>query len=204
MTENKHGFTPKQEITLGGISWTIIETGEDWVKCLASKCVQYLPFDEDEERNGFDFSELYTFLKSDLIDILRAAGVPRELFLPVNIDLTCEDGRRDFGETVTRMGLITCEEYRRLRGNIPEINDIWWTATADSPKNDDIRCVHEDGTLVNRATTAPLGVRPLCKMDSAILRRLVDEKRQKAVELMQHIAAAWDITAGEVFGGTTE
>lgn len=32
MTENKHGFAPKQEIKIGGIAFTIIQTAESWVK----------------------------------------------------------------------------------------------------------------------------------------------------------------------------
>lgn len=39
MTENKHGFAPKQEITIGGIAFTIIQTAESWVKCIASECI---------------------------------------------------------------------------------------------------------------------------------------------------------------------
>lgn len=39
MTENKHGFMPKQEITIGGIAFTIIQTAESWVKCIASECI---------------------------------------------------------------------------------------------------------------------------------------------------------------------
>ena len=40
MKENKHGFEPKQEFTMGGIAWTVIQTGADWVKCIASDCVE--------------------------------------------------------------------------------------------------------------------------------------------------------------------
>ena len=37
MTENKHRFAPKQEIKIGGIAFTIIQTAESWVKCIASE-----------------------------------------------------------------------------------------------------------------------------------------------------------------------
>lgn len=46
MKENKHGFEPKQEFTMGGIAWTVIQTGADWVKCIASDCVEERAFDE--------------------------------------------------------------------------------------------------------------------------------------------------------------
>ena len=30
MKENKHGFEPKQEFTMGGIAWTVIQAGAAW------------------------------------------------------------------------------------------------------------------------------------------------------------------------------
>ena len=30
MVENKHGFKPKQEFTMGGIAWTVIQAGAAW------------------------------------------------------------------------------------------------------------------------------------------------------------------------------
>ena len=52
MTENKHGFMPKQEITIGGIAFTIIQTAESWVKCIASECIGNGVFDT-KNRNDF-------------------------------------------------------------------------------------------------------------------------------------------------------
>ena len=34
MQENKHGLEQKQEFTMGGIDWTVIQTGAEWVKCI--------------------------------------------------------------------------------------------------------------------------------------------------------------------------
>ena len=59
MTENKHGFMPKQEITIGGIgriAFTIIQTTENWVKCIASECIGYGAFDA-KNRNDFAASD---------------------------------------------------------------------------------------------------------------------------------------------------
>lgn len=39
MTENKHGFMPTEKIEIGGIDFTIIQTAESWVKCIASECI---------------------------------------------------------------------------------------------------------------------------------------------------------------------
>ena len=74
MTENKHGFEPKQEITIGGIAFTIIQTAESWVKCIASECVGEGAFDA-ENRNDFAASDIREFLNGELLHNLIAAAI---------------------------------------------------------------------------------------------------------------------------------
>ena len=61
MVENKHGFKPKQEFTMGGIAWTVIQTGTDWVKCITSECVEERAFDT-RNKNDFSASSLRDYL----------------------------------------------------------------------------------------------------------------------------------------------
>ena len=203
MTENKHGFEPKQEFTMGGIAWTVIQTGADWVKCIASDCVEERAFDE-ENKNDFAASSLRAYLNGEFLRRLIKAGAPEEIFEYFNIDLTADDGLKNYGGDRARIGLITCDEYRLLRGNIPELPDTWWwTATPDSPKNSYVRDVRSVGTLSSfSACNGSHGVRPLCVLKSEILKSYLDgdeRKRAEAVDMMKHIAAAWDIKPGEVF-----
>lgn len=171
MKENKHGFEPKQEFTMGGIAWTVIQTGADWVKCIASECVEKRAFDEGNE-NDFAASDIRAYLNGDFLRRLIAAGAPEEMFEYFNIDLTADDGLKNYGGDRVRIGLITCEEYRLLRGNIPTLsNRWWWTATADSPINPFVRSVYSDGVLrCYYAYNGSTGVRPLCVLKSEILK----------------------------------
>ena len=187
MKENKHGFEPKQEFTMGGIAWTVIQTGADWVKCIASDCVEERAFDEGN-KNDFAASSLRAYLNGEFL-------------------------RRLIKADRVRIGLITCEEYRLLRGNIPALPDRWWwTATPDSPINSFVRYVSSDGSLHgNIAVSGFYGVRPLCNLKSEILASYLNgenaeeqKKRAEAVDMMKHIAAAWDIDAEEVFGRADE
>lgn len=91
MTENKHGFAPKQEFTMGGIAWTVIQTGADWVKCIASDCVEKRAFDEGN-KNNFAASSLRAYLNGKFLRRLIKAGAPEEMFEYFNIDLTADDG----------------------------------------------------------------------------------------------------------------
>ena len=212
MKENKHGFEPKQEFTMGGIAWTVIQTGADWVKCITSDCVEERAFDEGN-KNDFAASSLRAYLNGEFLRRLIKAGAPEEMFEYFNIDLTADDGLKNYGGDRVRIGLITCEEYRLLRGNIPALPDRWWwTATPDSPINSFVRYVISDGSLNNDyAYLGNLGVRPLCNLKSEILVSYLNgenaeeqKKRAEAVDMMKHIAAAWDIDAEEVFGRADE
>lgn len=212
MKENKHGFQPKQEITVGGIAWTVIQTGADWVKCIASECVEERAFDEGN-KNDFAASSLRAYLNGDFFRRLIKAGAPEEMFEYFNIDLTADDGLKNYGGDRVRIGLITCEEYRLLRGNIPALPDTWWwTATPDSPTNPFVRYVLSGGALRHgNACRGDRGLRPLCNLKSEILVSYLNgegakqqKQRAEAVDMMKHIAAAWDIDAEEVFGRADE
>ena len=171
MKENKHGFEPEQEFTMGGIAWTVIQTGADWVKCIASDCVEERAFDE-ENKNDFAASSLRAYLNGEFLRRLIKAGTPEEMFEYFNIDLTADDGLKNYGGDRVRIGLITCEEYRLLRGNIPALPyRWWWTATPDSPINNFVRYVGSDGSLNSGyAYYGNYGVRPLCVLKSEILK----------------------------------
>lgn len=207
MKENKHGFEPKQEFIMGGIAWTVIQTGAGWVKCIASDCVEEGAFDEENE-NDFVVSSLRAYLNGEFLRRLIAAGAPEEMFEYFNIDLTADDGLKNYGGDRVRIGLITCEEYRLLRGNIPALPDCWWwTATPDSTINTSVRSVSSDGVLrCYYAYSGDIGVRPLCVLKSEILKSYLNgeyaekqKKRAEVVDMMKHISAAWDIDAEEVF-----
>ena len=207
MKENKHGFEPKQEFIMGGIAWTVIQTGVDWVKCIASDCVEEGAFDEENE-NDFVVSSLRAYLNDEFLRRLIKSGAPEEMFEYFHIDLTADDGLREYDGDCVRIGLITCEEYRLLCGNIPTLsNRWWWTATADSPINPFVRSVDSYGVLrCNWAYSGSGGVRPVCVLKSEILKSYLNgknaekqKKRAEVVDMMKHIVAAWDINAEEVF-----
>lgn len=169
MTENKHGFKLKQEFTMGGIAWTVIQTGEDWVKCIASKCIEERVFDTEDD-NNFAVSSLCAYLNNGFLDRLFQAGVPEKMFKYFNIDLVSDDGLKSYGGDSVRVGLITCEEYRLLRDNIPTLPDCcWWTATPDSSINSFVRYVFSDGSLSFSHPYGNYGIRPVCVLDSKIL-----------------------------------
>ena len=69
MIENKHGFKPKQKFTMGGIDWTIIQTGKDWVKCITYDCIEERAFDT-RNKNNFAVSSLCDYLNNKFLSHL--------------------------------------------------------------------------------------------------------------------------------------
>lgn len=204
MTANKNGIEVKTEFTMGGIPWTVIQTTEGWVKCIASEIVENRAFDENNN-NDFASCDLRAYLNGEFLKKLIGAGAPEEMFEYFNIDLTADDGLKKYGGDRVRIGLITCEEYRLFRDHIPPVDGWWWTATADSPINPFVRCVNSVGTLTHHyAYSGHRGVRPLCCLKSEILVSYLtgtNKQRAEAVDMMKHIAAAWNVNPDEVFGG---
>mgnify|MGYP004660834481 CR=1 FL=1 len=96
MAENKHGFDPRQEFTMGGIAWTVIQAGADWVKCITSDCVAKGAFDTGN-KNNFSASSLRYYLNGEFLNRLIQAGAPEEMFEDFIIDLTADDGLKDYG-----------------------------------------------------------------------------------------------------------
>ena len=184
--EMKNPFMPKQEITVGGVKFTIIQTAESWVKCIASECIGNGVFDA-KNRNNFAVSDIREFLNGEFLHKLIEAGAPEAMFEYFNVDLTADDGLKDYGGDCVRVGLITCDEYRILRGNIPELPDTWWwTATPDSPKNSYVRYVASDGTLnYLSAYGGYSGVRPICVLKSEILKSYLDKNTKKRTEAIE-------------------
>ena len=86
MKKNKHGFEPKQEFIMGGIAWTVIQTGANWVKCITSDCVEERAFDEGN-KNDFAASSLRAYLNGEFLRRLIKAGAPEEMLLRAGLGI---------------------------------------------------------------------------------------------------------------------
>ena len=95
--------------------------------------------------------------------------------LPHIVDLTSDDGLKDYGSIERAVSLLTAEEYR----NYVEILDKykpdcwWWLATPHSTKRDEndrwIKCFSPSGYINNNIYDYyDYGVRPFCILKSNI------------------------------------
>ena len=134
--------------------------------------VERRAFDE-KNRNDLGVSTLLAYLNGEFLERLEDAfgeGAVAEQF----IDLTSNDGLKDYGNVKAKVGLLTEEEYRQHRDILPPLGDEgwWWLATPYSTERAGypslVRYVNADGTLRNSAYLGNNGVRPALYLKSDI------------------------------------
>lgn len=238
----------------GGVEWVVLESRPNMVLSIAADVLKdtegnmrYMPFDT-ENKNDFAAASIREFLNGDFLEELEAAGADKDAFVPIVLDLTSDDGLKDYGTDNAKIGLISDDMYRHFRKIIPNASEWWWTctpfSTARNGYSSSVCNVRSSGALDSYyAFSGDGGVRPLCCMKSDISvsydeeqikerkpsfgemigKVLADElkealcgdkaeaqqeeetaadqlddevrKRAEAVDMMKHVAAAFDIPA---------
>lgn len=135
--------------------------------------VERRAFDE-KNRNDLGVSTLLAYLNGEFLERLEDAfgeGAVAEQF----IDLTSNDGLKDYGNVKAKVGLLTEEEYRQHRDILPPLGDEgwWWLATPYSTERAGypslVRIVYSGGTLNSYyASYGTCGVRPALYLKSDI------------------------------------
>lgn len=187
-----------------GQTWIKLEETDGRALCLSKDIVEKRAFDEGN-RNNFAVSSSKEYLNGPYLDNLIDDVAGPNAFLQSELDLTTDDGLKDYGTCTVTIFLLTVDQYRHNRDVIPNADDWWWLSTAFSTESNGYeslaRIVYSDGTLNwNNAYLGSIGLRPACYLDSDLLISVED------------VEAAEDVTpehAGEIiaalaeqFGGT--
>lgn len=157
--------------------------GEKWVVlehdpagrtlCLRLDLIPNKPFDENN-CNNFATSSSKEWMNGPYLDNLIDAVKGPNAFLQTELDLTADDGLKDYGTCTVTIFSLTVDQYRRNRDVIPNADDWWWLSTAYSTASNgyehDARLVWSGGSLVGSlACCGRLGLRPACYLDSDLL-----------------------------------
>ena len=146
----------------------VLEHMDDGTLCMV--------LDEDFESkfggtNNFAKSELREKLNGEYLDEWVKDGADRASFVLMQVDLTADDGMKDYGTCECFLAPRTCDQHRKYRYLIPNPKKDWeWTATAYSTKSNGysyyVRQVNTTGTLnMNNNASIAYGVRPLFKLN---------------------------------------
>lgn len=176
MTKTNIKIAPSSVINYGGLDCIVLDVEQDKILVLAKESIGNMPFDEGNS-NNFPKGTLCKYLNGEFIKKLKANGADTSALIPTTIDLTSDDGLKDYGETTQKIFLLTCDMYRKYRSVIPNLDDWWWLATAYSTESNGYagiaRLVNSAGRLGGSdACYGRVGVRPAFYLKSSILESL--------------------------------
>lgn len=138
------------------------------------------------ENNNFAESELRKKLNIEYLNEWVDSGARRKNFVSMVVNLTANDGLKDYGTCECFLAPRTCDQHRKYRYLIPNPKEDWeWTATAYSTKEnghpDVAYQVAASGSLYSDVVYNAYGVRPLFKLNPESL-----------VECEIEVKADWD------------
>ena len=173
MTKANIKIAPSSVINYGGLDYIVLDVEQDKILVLAKESIGDMPFDEGNS-NNFPKGTLCKYLNDEFIKKLKANGADTSAIVPTTINLTSDDGLKDYGETTQKIFLLTCDMYRKYRSVIPNLDDWWWLATAYSTESNgyanSARAVYSDGSLGSYyAYYGRTGVRPALNLSSSLL-----------------------------------
>lgn len=188
--------------------------GEKWVAleheasgrtlCLRLDLIPNKPFDENN-CNNFATSSSKEWMNGPYLDNLIDAVKGPHAFLTTELDLTADDGLKDYGTCTVTIFSLTVDQYRRNRDVIPNADDWWWLSTAYSTAANGYehgaRLVNSDGALDwSFAFNGYGGLRPACYLDSDLLISVEDGDEDTGVGPQEAGTIVAELV--EQFGGT--
>ena len=123
------------------------------------------------ETNNFSESELRKKLNGEYLDEWVKSGANRESFVLMQVDLTANDGLKDYETCKCFLAPRTCDQHRKYRYLIPNPKRNWeWTATAYSTKANGYsltayQVTGAGGLSINYSVNNAYGVRPIFKLN---------------------------------------
>ena len=122
--------------------------------------------------NNFDGSYVDKECQKFAEEIAGIVGA--ENLVEHTVDLTSDDGLKDYGKVRRKMSLLTTELYRRYVYILDKskLKKWWWLVTAYSTKTHDdttwVKCVSPSGDIIINCRDGNFGVRPFCILNSSI------------------------------------
>lgn len=196
---------PGEAFTFGGYEWIKLEDGLSITKDIVTE----KEFDSDCN-NSYTTSKVKCYLTDAFTDYLCEDGADISSFDFFPLDLTADDGTKEYAPYKVIIGLLTADQYRKNRHLLEPISDSWWLATPKSytPKNTDtVIYVDEDGVLKDEfAWIQGHGVRPVCKLAEDTPVDVPDEKpieqteaeKEDITELIKKWAIDRNVVSGDV------
>ena len=187
-----------------GQSWILLENDDGRALCLSKDIIETRAFDEGN-CNNFAVASSKEYLNGAYLDNLLEDVNGPNAFLTTELDLTTDDGLKDYGTCTVTIFLLTVDQYRRNRDVIPNADDWWWLSTAFSTKSNGYeslaRFVGTDGALNwYYADNGYGGLRPACYLDSDLLISMDGDEQYTGIGPQEAAIIVAELV--DQFGGT--
>ena len=160
----------KDTFKIGGYEFVVLEQlGDAAAVILKDLLIERKQFGANNNYDG-SYVEQECNQFADKIEAI----VGTENLVKHTVDLTSDDGLKDYGKIKRRMSLLTTELYRRYVDILDEhkVDTWWWLATPYSTKTHDndswVKCVAPSGYVCSHYYHYVGGVRPFCILKSNI------------------------------------
>ncbi len=177
----------RQSLSVKSIQLCNVETagtfkiGKYIFKVLEQKEGQTVAILNDLSRASEKFGDSNNYNGSNVDKICCEFGekieqlIGEENLIDFTLDLTSDDGLKDYGTVERKMALLTADLYRKYVHTIDvgRLEKYWWLATADSTAThgctDWVKCVSPRGNINGSRCYGNInGVRPFCIFNSNI------------------------------------
>lgn len=163
--------TPGDVVKVGGREFIVLEHREEGTALLLKELLRDDEAFSNGDNNyiGSNAEKICSEFADELADIVGAENV-----LPHDVDLTSDDGLKDYGVIKRRASLLTADMYRKFVEILDEhkLDAWWWLATPHSTAKHEnanwVKCVSPAGRINRDLYNYGNGVRPFCILNSNI------------------------------------
>ena len=155
---------------VGKYEFIVLKRTESYVWLLLKGSLGDMRFGETNDFRTSDIKRRLEEFAGELASIIGAESIVEH-----TVDLTSDDGLKDYGTTTARVSLLTADMYREHVYMIDKykLDDWWWLATPFSTLthgyDKTVKCVAPSGCINNDSGSRGLyGVRPFCILKSDI------------------------------------
>lgn len=158
-------------VTIGGYDFIVLEQN---LNNTTSLLMKELLKDDVVFGDSADYktSTVKKMLDEFAIELEKEVG--KDNIIEHSVDLTADDGLKDYGKMITKVSILTCELYRKFVYIIDKhkSDKWWWLATPFSVEahgfKDLVKCVSPLGDVDCNDCNNSYGVRPFCILNSNI------------------------------------
>ena len=174
LTENKVELSTipvGEPFSIGDVEFVVLEQSGDTTAVITRELIKDSVKFSDDSNN---YKDSIVADECDAFGEHIANLIGEDNLIEHTVDLTSDDGLKDYGTVKKKMSLLTCELYRRYVEILDKhsVEKWWWLATAYStPKHDAdnwVKCVSPSGIIDYGSYDGGYGVRPFCILKSNI------------------------------------